>query len=229
MFKAPNHIGSQYVSGAVLEWNKSIPVNITMTGGGSSFVHNDTAEIIWLLSSEAVVEVLHGGEVLKKSSTHNDHYGFLTSIQNMEDYIERYAKHYSIGCESTAEIRLSVNMCATPYMEKDADKVHNATASDEGGKLLLIYTHNLDLRTPVFQEDMSQMEFIPDERRIESMLLDTNYVYSSQHSDEKNKERLDQFRTLWRKDGSAASVHAKGVFNTTLDNFICAKEYLKKD
>jgi hypothetical protein len=225
MFNIPNHLGSQYVSGAVLEWNKSTPVNITMTGGGSSFVREDTAKIIWLLSSEATVEVLHGGEVLKSSSTHNDYYGFLTSMQNMQDCIERYARRYAIERNSTAEIRLSVNMCATPYIEKDADHVHNATASDDGNRFLLVHTHNLDLCTPVTLEDTSQADNAPKERRLTSIMLDTDYVYSSHDSNEENENRLTLSKTLWRKEGFDASVHAKTVFNAALHDFICAKEY----
>jgi hypothetical protein len=81
------------------------------------------ADIHWLQESETTISFLHGGKEIKKFCTHNDYYGYLTSIDHSET--QHYADTYSVNQQSTLEIACVTKVFQNPVIFTDEDREHN--------------------------------------------------------------------------------------------------------
>lgn len=76
-----------------------------------------TRKIMWIRESESTVSFWHAGKEIKSSSTFNDFYGYLTSIDSAIKDAKKLAKVYSVNEDSTLEIRVELTVYEKPVVE----------------------------------------------------------------------------------------------------------------
>lgn len=225
MYQPPGHIGSSHVPGVILHNALPIPVDITMTGGGNTFIAKDEAQITWLLTSSTQAQILHGGEVLKKSTQFSDYYGYLTSIESGVQEVHSLMKRYNITPESTAVVELLITLEATPYLQKQSDIEHNLAALTNGKKMKLVSVQSCQLRVPLMeQKDIPAEDQFPS-RSLEAIHIKTIPVFNSQHTDELNEGAMKDLRGIIESEGPRdASARIKSLFDAKLKGFMQADD-----
>lgn len=153
--------------------------------------------VVWLQQSEADVRFVHGGEELKRGSTHNDFYGYLTAAEGLQGSARQVAKTYGVTEESSLVIEIVTRVFLSPVIETEETKQYNLTKP---------------------RDQKSQWAYIPEDwrkevqdggetiwPRLENVELAEEVVWSTKHSAERNEELLSEFRERWGRS-SLASV-----------------------
>lgn len=149
-----------------------------------------TKPIIWLQESEAQVQFLHGGKLLKEGSTHSDYYGYLTSFRNPNT--EGIAAHYGITLESSLELVIVATVFRTPAIETDETRAHNLTRPPR--------------RKPMYAQVPQSWckeidsEFTPDGKAyppLDRVDQGKGVVWSSKNDPEQNRVLAEQFLQQW--------------------------------
>jgi len=166
--------------------------------GGESKKVEFTKEVLWLQGSESDLLFMHGGKDIKKLTTRNDFYGYLSSCE-MDDEILGILKHYKIDQSSTIELVIRATVFLSPAIET-AETIAN------------------NLRKP--ETYKSEYAYIPDDWRKESLSDDgkpywptlnreellTRVVWSSKNSAEQNNKLLSDFREESKLPASQPSL-----------------------
>lgn len=146
-------------------------------------------EIVWLQESESVLRFVHGGEELKRGSTHTDFYGYLSSAEGMVDEAERAAKSYSVTEASSLVVEIVSRVYQRPVIEADEARAYNVT-TPRGHKSRWAYVPD-DWRK---QTTVAGETLHPSLGRID---LGEQVVWSSKLSRGENAARMEAFRARW--------------------------------
>lgn len=86
-------------------------------------------EVFWLRESSSDLVFVHGGKVVHRFCSYNDYYGFLCSLECVDEALH-YADLYSVDKTSTAEFQVVMTIKDTPVLEAISAeaKAHNARA-----------------------------------------------------------------------------------------------------
>jgi hypothetical protein len=160
--------------------------------GGQRTRHEFVKPVVWLQESEATLQYLHGGQVLKVASgTYNDFYGYLTAVQGVQTDFSETAGHLSITTTSSLELVIKATMFLRPAIETPETIKHNRE------------------KPANFK---SQWCYVPDEWRkevvtdgekswphVERADLDQAVVWSSKNTQHQNTAVLATFMSKWRQ------------------------------
>ena len=86
--------------------------------GGQRTRHEFIKPIVWLQESEATIQYLHGGQKINvASSTYNDYYGYLTSVEGVQTDFSKIATLFAITTESSLELVIKATVFLRPAIE----------------------------------------------------------------------------------------------------------------
>jgi len=159
-----------------------------------------TKEILWLLSSESQILVMHGGKVLVERETHNDHHGYLSSM-DMLDECRSLAAAYSITDESSASIVIKTTIFLDPAFESPENLLANERRPTNRKA---VYSHPPeDWRTELLTEDAP-----PTYPRLRRVVLADEITWSSKDTPQQNASKASAFRERWAFEEVVDSVIA---------------------
>jgi hypothetical protein len=164
-----------------------------VTVGGERRRMEYTKPIIWIQESESQVQFLHGGEILKEGSTHNDWYGYLTS--HRQNNPEKIAAAYSITPESSLELVQVTTVKQIPATETAVTIEQNRTQH--------VNYKPLYADVPDAWRKEVQNEHFPDDPkeklypRLEPRVLGTGITWTSKNTPEQNAELAARFIEQW--------------------------------
>jgi len=160
-------------------------------------------EIVWLQESEAVVRFVHGGEELKRGSTHTDFYGYLSAAEGLIDDAERAAKEYSVSAASSLVIEIASRVFQQPVIEPDEARKHNLAKPGNRKSQWAYLPDNWRKEVMVEGETLCP--------RLERVELGESVIWSSKESPEGNEALLSDFKARWRVTSSGATPVAEQV------------------
>jgi hypothetical protein len=201
MFQPSNALLHSSNAGAILHRSRVIPIEFTMTESGQATTVAQDACVTWLLTSTSQVQVLHGGEILKKGTEYNDFYGYLNSIEFGQQSLHFLKEQYQIQERSTAVAQLMVTLHATPFFERDADVEYNQNAIESQRlKMRLVAAERCNIRLPLPHQAGVPNEKQYPSRCLEGFVLQQVPLYRSQHSAKFNAQELTHFMSIFAEN-----------------------------
>lgn len=168
--------------------------------GGQRKRFEFTEEILWLLTSESQLLVMHGGIVLREYSTYTDHYGYLTSMDRAEE-CERLAASFSITPNSSAVLVVKTTVNLDPVIETPENLRENEVRPT-GRKAVFSNLPN-DWRREVLNEEGQQT--YPSISRV---IHAEGITWSSKDSAATNVAKAAEFRKRWDAEIVVCAVRA---------------------
>lgn len=150
-----------------------------------------TKPILWIQESEALIQFKHGGHVLKEGDTHNDFYGYLTSIEHQNP--AGMAKAYSVTQDSSLEIVILAKVFKRPAIETTETIKNNASRFDPRYKCMYAYV-------PDGWRREAESEHTPDGKcypMLGCVELGTGIIWTSKNTPEQNAALANEFKTKW--------------------------------
>lgn len=175
--------------------------------GGERRMHAFEKTVVLLLKSTTLLRMLHGGNVVKEGGEHNDFYGYLTSMSNLNP--DAVAEKYSVDVNSSLEITLSTSVHICGYLENKEAAIWNTDAESRKMNFKLL---DIPLDFLLKAQGQTQDDGLSLYRSFENILLAESVTWSSKNSAEENAQIQKQFRTHWlnldaRRSDVDAALH----------------------
>ncbi|MEY2117147.1 hypothetical protein [Rhodanobacter sp. FW106-PBR-R2A-1-13] len=161
----------------------------SITVGGEIRRAEFTRSIVWTQESESQILFLHGGEVLEAGPTHNDFYGYLSSLE-FHDEVDRLMRKFGINRESTLELVVSTRVAQRPAFETEECLAYNVARSPRH-KAKYAYLPD-DWRQHTVEDGEERLS------RLQECVLGQAHTWSSRLSPEDNAAGAAAFVQQWQ-------------------------------
>lgn len=158
--------------------------------GGVSQRMEYEKQVVWILESSSRRVYMHGGEELKESGSFNDHYGFLTSMDQVEE-AKSLCATYKIDEASSLELVILLTVHLRPCVETEECLAHNAKAEASGLKRMYAEVPN-EWRKEEMRDGERYWPTLEPEIIAKDVL-----VWTSKSSDAENEARAAAARDLY--------------------------------
>ncbi|AGG89143.1 hypothetical protein [Rhodanobacter denitrificans] len=157
--------------------------------GGETQRVEFTRPIVWIQESESQLLFLHGGEILEVGETHNDFYGYLSSMDFTEE-VARLMRKFQITAESSLELVVATRVAQRPARETEECVAYNVSRSPRH-KAMYAYLED-DWRQHAVEDGEERL------RRLGECMLGQAHTWSSRLSPDDNAALATAFVNRWQ-------------------------------
>lgn len=157
--------------------------------GGESQRVEFTRPIVWIQESESQLLFLHGGEILEEGETHNDFYGYLSSM-DLRESVNRLMRKFQITADSSLELVVATRVAQRPARETEECLAYNVGRSPRQ-KAMYAYLDD-DWRQHTVEDGEERL------RRLGTSMLGQAHTWSSRLSPEENAALAAAFISRWQ-------------------------------
>lgn len=173
--------------------------------GGERRRADFTKEIVWLQKTEATSKYMHGGVELLARGTYVDSPTYLSSMLPSMHGVAQACKNYSIDVNSSLSLVIEVKVELVPVIEAEEDRVFNRSRLDDEYKKWTYPGFDWSGAGLLGTRNSENAVF---HRRLGSIELGTQIVWSSQWSFEKNEAVMAKFQHDWANVVSTSRLEA---------------------
>jgi hypothetical protein len=167
--------------------------------GGERQPISFSKKVVWVAESTTELEYHHGDKILKKGTSYNDYYGFLTSIDDKA--ASDFAESFGITHESSLILVCRTIVELTPYLETEQHKAYNAD------KLPCQTRHFDQAPNEWLQRNVPEEIHSPSYRTFRTpVVLASEISWSSKNTSEENLALVDALKRRFPCEDFAVAV-----------------------